>query len=75
MDENPKCVFCTVEKAAARTKKEIPEHLRDEYWALRELVLTKGLMTRLAVQEDLSMENICGRHKEDVRRIRNTDKD
>lgn len=75
MDRNPRCVFCITEKVAARAKKEIPEHLRDEYWALRELVLTKGLMARLAAEEDLSLENMCDRHKEEVRRLRKKDTD
>lgn len=70
MDQYPKCVFCIVEKAAARSTKEIPEHLRGEYWALGELVLTKGLMTRLATQEDLGTESMCPRHWEDLWNLR-----
>lgn len=69
-EPEPEVCFCISEKVAARAKKEIPEHLRDEYWELRELVLTKGLMARLAAEEDLSLENMCDRYKEEVRRLR-----
>ena len=31
--------FCITEKVAARAKKEIPEHLRDEYGALKVVAL------------------------------------
>lgn len=75
MDPKPKCVFCITDNVAARANKEIAEHLRDKYWALRELVVTKGLMRRLAADEELSLENMCDRHKEEVRRLRRKDTD
>ncbi len=36
MHRKPKC--CIMEESAARAKEEIPEHRRDESWALRELM-------------------------------------
>ena len=75
MDPNPKCVFCITEKVAASAKKEIPEHLRDEYWPRWVLMLTKSLMATLAADEDLNLQNMCDRYKEEVRRLRKKDTD